>query len=407
MIRTSKGKVRQRLVGAGQRLPHEVRRRILERGAAAVPELLAVLEDPALARDDAPGQGLAPLHAAELLAELRAPEAIRPMLDVLASTDWLGVLHERLVVLLAGLGPAVVEPALAMHAAAADQALRTSLCRILAQAGAGDARVFPLLLALLDREPILAGLLADFGDRAALPHLGRAFDGFELRETGTPLENYELFELRDAILHLGGTLSPAQEARYARAFPSGPGPEAAADAVEPVLARFEDSPEARALRAAGFGDGRWVELLLTWAADHLARTPAALSAEDVRRVVFDLFPSRGPCRPEDASAIVVELRAYFQFAERELGFAGAAGCRAALGTGAEFELARELADPHNFGVAKSFLAVAPLASERVEDGLAAFTAAAPRVLAEPATDPAAPRARTRRAPTRTPRRRSR
>lgn len=64
-----------------------------------------------------------------------------------------------------------------------------------------------------------AGLLAEYGDPAALPHLGAALDRAVLDDEAGLLGNQDLIELVAAIEDLGGTLSEGQEekARAVRA----------------------------------------------------------------------------------------------------------------------------------------------------------------------------------------------
>lgn len=76
--------VRTELIHAGRRLPDGVRDRILALGRAAVPELVAILQEEALLAETAPGEGWSPIHAVDLLGELRAVDAIEAMVRVLA-----------------------------------------------------------------------------------------------------------------------------------------------------------------------------------------------------------------------------------------------------------------------------------------------------------------------------------
>jgi hypothetical protein len=71
----------------GETLPDELRARILSLGAAAVPPLIALLEDDDAAAEDAPGQGWPPIHAVDLLADLGAEEANMTMLVALRGGD--------------------------------------------------------------------------------------------------------------------------------------------------------------------------------------------------------------------------------------------------------------------------------------------------------------------------------
>lgn len=102
----------EKLIESGERLSADIRSRLLAFGAATVPALIRVLEDEELALSTARGGGYAPVHAAELLGELRAPEAVEPMLRVLSRTDFMDVLHDRLLTAMPAIGAPVVEPAL-------------------------------------------------------------------------------------------------------------------------------------------------------------------------------------------------------------------------------------------------------------------------------------------------------
>src|SRR5712692_2501982 len=76
------------LIDADDPLPPRLGERIVSFGPAAIPFLLALLEDRALSLDTAMGESWAQYHAVGLLGELRATEAIEPMLRLLGKTDW-------------------------------------------------------------------------------------------------------------------------------------------------------------------------------------------------------------------------------------------------------------------------------------------------------------------------------
>jgi HEAT repeat protein len=200
--------VRQ-LLAADRQLPAQARDEILALNAAAVPALLRVLnEDP---------DGWAPVHAVRLLGELKAAEAVEPMLRALAETESLDLLHDAVLRSLPEFGNHVVEPALRAHAASQDPELRSSISAILAQTGVRDDRIFAVLLELLERSPGSAGNLVEYGDDRALPYLSRAFDDYKLRDSDAPLANQDLVEIHAAIEDLGGTLTRAQLAKFRKA----------------------------------------------------------------------------------------------------------------------------------------------------------------------------------------------
>lgn len=76
-------------------------------GPKAVPALLALLDDAALAEGSAAGSW-GPIHA----VDLKATEAVDQMVRVLARTSWDDLLHDRILMRLPELGAAVLEPAL-------------------------------------------------------------------------------------------------------------------------------------------------------------------------------------------------------------------------------------------------------------------------------------------------------
>ncbi len=149
--------VRQVLVGAGKNLSAGQRRSIAASGAAVVPALSEVLTDEALQMEDAPGLGYAPVHAAEILGEIASPDAVEPMLAVLADVEWLTLLHDALLRSVPPLGAAVVEPALRLYAAREDKETRESLVAVLSGLGVRDNRIFNLLIEALLKDPDRGG----------------------------------------------------------------------------------------------------------------------------------------------------------------------------------------------------------------------------------------------------------
>jgi hypothetical protein len=202
----------EELVRGGRRLPDGVRDRILALGPAAVPELIAILDDEALLSETAPGAGWAPIHAVDLLGELRAGDAVEPMLRVLAGTEFLDIVHDRILQRMPQIGAPVIEPALHAYADSRDDDFRLSLAAVLSRTGVRDEQIFTLLLERLDREPSEAHHLVDYGDRRALPRLHDALDRCVVTDGRIPFANQDLIELRAAIEGLGGVLNAEQRA---------------------------------------------------------------------------------------------------------------------------------------------------------------------------------------------------
>lgn len=201
----------EQLARAGEHLSDAVRVFIRMQGAAVVPDLIATLQDDDLAHPEAPGKGYVPVHAATILRDLKAVEAIEPMLQVLETCDVEDVLYSTLVFRLQDFGELVVEPALKAYQCAQNDNYRFALAEILASAGVRDERIMSILVAVLQKNPALgANFMADYGDSAALPYLSAALDKLKVNNQGSWLANAKIFELAEAIEKLGGTFTPSQ-----------------------------------------------------------------------------------------------------------------------------------------------------------------------------------------------------
>lgn len=207
------------ILSAGKELSVEGKRELLGHGEAVIPGLVQILLDAGLADVDARGDGYAPVHAAELLGELGAVVAIEPMLQRLRETHWDTILHDRILLALPRIGAPVVEPVLRAHDDSQDPEVRNELAGVLAEVGTRDERIYVRLLGGLATDPgSAAGNLAVYGDRRALEPLLVAFDALPVTDDPHWAANQDLIELREAIQDLGGTLTPAQEAKCALAL---------------------------------------------------------------------------------------------------------------------------------------------------------------------------------------------
>lgn len=123
--------------------------------------------------------------------------------------------------------------------------------------------------------------------------------------------------------------------------------------IDGLMDAFAESPEARPLIDKGDGV-HWTAMVVQYAATHLGVTVPGMSKRDLDEILFELFPRKVSTGADSAGAIVAEQRAFWQFAQRQYGLGNAAAMLALLGPGAESRLQRALADPSNFGMAKSF-----------------------------------------------------
>ena len=124
------------------------------------------------------------------------------------------------------------------------------------------------------------------------------------------------------------------------------------DAREPLedelMRRFGASPEAKGLDGTGAG-----RLVMDFAADYLGTTLAALSASELREIIFEIIPRKVSIEASEARWIIEGNRAFFSFLKREYGFKQAESCLRVLDGRAVEKLEAALSDSGNFGMAKS------------------------------------------------------
>ncbi len=100
-----------------------------------------------------------------------------------------------------------------------------------------------------------------------------------------------------------------------------------------------------------------------------------MGKRDLSCVLLEVFPRKVSCEPSSAPEIVEELRAFWSFVRREFGLPNADECLAILDEEMSRILERELANPRNFGMAKSFVMSGMAAGfdMTTEEGMGAFT----------------------------------
>jgi hypothetical protein len=79
-----------------------------------------------------------------------------------------------------------------------------------------------------------------------------------------------------------------------------------------------------------------------------------MSRRNFEEVVFELFPRKVSTGAESAEAIIAELKAFWEFLRRAYHLNNAGAILATLTPTAAKRLEQELADPANYGMAKSF-----------------------------------------------------
>jgi hypothetical protein len=150
----------------------DARAEVLALGPTVIPRLVDLLDE-----DE---DGWAAIHAVDLLVDLKAVDAVGPMLQVLDEVDLDDELSNRIAIRLPELGSPVLEPALELLSNSEDEDTTLGVCEVLAKLGVRDDRVFDALRTLFeDSEMLGAGLLADYGDERGLPLVDRALTDFE------------------------------------------------------------------------------------------------------------------------------------------------------------------------------------------------------------------------------------
>jgi hypothetical protein len=202
------------LIDCGGRLPDELHDRIGALGEAARGPLVELIDRRALRREDAPGEGMTPVHAVRLLAKLPpTDEDVRLLVAALAELDLMSMLANEMGRALAGWGPAAAPTILAAVARRPSATAREAYLDVLSKCGVRSDAIYELLLAYLAEGAELApGFLAYYGDARALPELHRRFEALELDPEPSLFANQPVFEFADAVTSLGGTLTPLESA---------------------------------------------------------------------------------------------------------------------------------------------------------------------------------------------------
>jgi len=209
---TTRSKAVSALLSCGLTPPDEILHAVRAEGEAAVPSLIALLEE----HTRSPGrqrEEYAAKHAADLLGEQKATAAIAPMIALLSATTWESEAHEAVCAALTEIGEEALEPLLAAYARTKDRRLRDTFASVLSGIGVEDERIFAILERDFDLHPALGAVnLSSYGDPRGLPILERAIERYDLNDElmdGT----YALEELVESYEDLADTLPAPLQAR--------------------------------------------------------------------------------------------------------------------------------------------------------------------------------------------------
>jgi len=167
-----------------------------------------------------------------------------------------------------------------------------------------------------------------------------------------------------------------------------------------LMDQFAASPEGQAITERGTELG-WAGVLIHYAISSLGVTPATMIPSDLEAVVFGLFPRKVITERGDGAEIIQELSAFWRFLERVYHLPRAKPILAGLTPQAARRLERELQEPTNFGMAKSFVLMGQQAGFDMEspEGMRAWVEAYNATVAPKITTAAS---RHRRSPTEQP-----
>ena len=178
---------------------------------------------------------------------------------------------------------------------------------------------------------------------------------------------------------------------------------------EALMEQFAASPEGQAIQGRGTELG-WARAMLHYAITYPGVTPPTMTPDDLEEVLYDLFPRKVITERGDGAEIIQELQAFWRFLQRVYQLPHARQMLARLTPQAARRLERELQEPANFGMAKSFVLLGQQAGFDMEspEGMRAWVetynaTVAPRVAA--AHPPTKKKARGATKGTRSPQRR--
>ncbi len=121
-----------------------------------------------------------------------------------------------------------------------------------------------------------------------------------------------------------------------------------------IMGRFSTSPEGQEV-AATTGAVGWADTFMDYGLNYLDVTPPEMSPAQVEEILFDIFPRKVSALPGAGPEILLELRAFWAFLQREFQLANAGACSKMLQSVTGDDVEREMQNPANFGMAKSFV----------------------------------------------------
>ena len=129
---------------------------------------------------------------------------------------------------------------------------------------------------------------------------------------------------------------------------------AAAQYQDQLLKLFAQSPEWLEFRKEKRSTG-WTGMMLDYGLNYLGVALPDMSPDHLREILFEIFPRKVTAPAEDAPDVIAELQTFWKFVQREFSLENAAANLAVLDAKAVRMLKKEMSNPDNFGMAKSFV----------------------------------------------------
>jgi hypothetical protein len=162
-----------------------------------------------------------------------------------------------------------------------------------------------------------------------------------------------------------------------------------------LVALFNASPEAQILEDEGI-TANWTSMLLEYELSYLGITPPQMTKSFLQELLLEIIPRKVSAPAEDAPEIIREMQLFWTFLGREFHLKNAADCLKVLDKKMALKMQREMGNPANFGMAKSFVmagmerGVDMTNQEEVDQWMNTYNAEllnSPRRLSRPKFDP--------------------
>src|SRR5258706_6138528 len=98
-------------------------------------------------------------------------------------------------------------------------------------------------------------------------------------------------------------------------------------------------------------------MLIDFGINYLSVTPPQMSPDNMRTILFDLFPRKVSASADEAPEIIRELQAFWQFLQSEIHLENATACLTALYEKTEGKLKKEMVYLADSVTAKSLVSV--------------------------------------------------